>query len=128
MLRIFTAFLFSVFLAFNLLTGNAWASGQFSQTCGDINLNGSTLTATCKKADGYAPSTSSIDLNQYIENIDGTLEWNGAKFALTCNNLGLVRTSTLRAECERADQVNTLGTYINLDEHIANIDGTLRFE
>ncbi|MFN6465675.1 MAG: CVNH domain-containing protein [Nostoc sp. DedVER02] len=127
MLKIFAAFLCAIFLSFNLVTGNAWATGQFSQTCKNISVNGSTLTATCEKADGRTPSTTSIDLNPHIANLDGTLDWDGDKFALTCDNIGLAGASRLRAECETADG-DTLGTYIDLNEHITNIDGTLKFE
>ncbi len=128
MLKICAAFLCAIFLSFNLVTANAWATGQFSQTCKDISIDGSTLTATCEKADGYTPSTTSIDLNPYIANLDGTLDWDGDKFALTCDNIGLAGASRLRAECERADGQTSLGTYIDLNEHITNIDGTLKFE
>jgi CVNH domain len=128
MLKICITFLCAIFLSLNLVIGNAWATGQFSQTCKDISINGSTLTATCEQADGYTLSTTSIDLNSYIANLDGTLDWDGDKFALTCDNIGLAGASRLRAECERADRQSSLGTYIDLNDHIANIDGTLKFE
>ncbi len=128
MLKIFVTFFCAIFLTFNLLTGNAWATGGFSQTCRNISVNGSRLTATCEKADGYTPSQTSIDLNKYIGNIDGTLEWGDHLFSQTCNEVGLAGKNRLRAECEKADQQSSLGSYINLDEHIANIDGTLEFE
>ncbi|MBN3908178.1 MAG: cyanovirin [Nostoc sp. NMS1] len=128
MLKIFAAFFCAIFLSFNLVINNAWATGQFSQTCENISVNGSTLTATCEKADGYTPSTTSINLNPYIANLDGTLSWDGEQFAQTCENVGLAGASRLRAECERADGQTYLGTYIDLNEHITNIDGTLKFE
>ncbi|MDZ8187766.1 MAG: CVNH domain-containing protein [Nostoc sp. ChiSLP02] len=128
MLKICVAFLCAILMSFNIAIANAWATGEFSQTCNDISVEGSTLTASCEKADGYTISASSIDLNPYIANLDGTLSWDGNKFALTCDNIGLAGTNRLRAECERADQETYLGTYINLDEHIANIDGQLKFE
>ncbi|MEC4887265.1 MAG: CVNH domain-containing protein [Scytonema sp. PMC 1070.18] len=128
MLRILTTFLISIFVTFTLLIGNALAVGEFSKTCYDVEISDSTLTAVCAKADGYTPSETSIDLDEYIGNVDGTLEWNDHKFSLTCGNIGLIGNNRLRAECERADQVNYLGTYINLDEHITNSDGRLEFE
>lgn len=128
MLKICVTFLCALFLSLNLAIGNAWATGEFSQTCVDINVDGSTLTATCEKADGYTLSTSSIDLNSYIANLDGTLSWDGDQFALTCDNTGLAGGSRLRAECEKADGVTHLGSYIDLDDHIANIDGQLQYE
>ncbi|MEH2269627.1 MAG: CVNH domain-containing protein [Nostoc sp.] len=128
MLKICATFLCAIFLSFNLVTANAWATGQFSQTCKNISVDGSTLTATCEEADGYTLSTTSIDLNPYIGNIDGTLDWDGEKFALTCENIGLAGANRLRAECEKADRQSSLGTYIDLNEHITNIDGNLKFE
>ncbi|MDZ8235626.1 MAG: CVNH domain-containing protein [Nostoc sp. ChiQUE01a] len=127
MLKICVTFLCAIFLSFNMAIANAWATGQFSQTCQNISVEGSTLTADCQNADGYTVSTTTIDLNPYISNLDGTLSWDGDKFALTCDNIGLAGRNRLRAECERADG-ETLGTYINLDEHLANIDGQLKFE
>jgi hypothetical protein len=128
MLKICVTFLCALLLSFNMAIANAWATGEFSQTCNNISLEGSTLTASCEKADGYTLSATSIDLNPYIANLDGTLSWDGDKFALTCDNIGLAGKNRLRAECERADGETYLGSYINLDEHIANIDGQLKFE
>ncbi len=128
MLKICVTFLCAIFLSFSIAIANAWATGEFSQTCENISVEGSILTADCEKADGYTLSTTTIDLNPYIANLDGTLSWDGDKFALTCDNIGLAGRNRLRAECERADGVTYLGTYINLDEHVANIDGQLKFE
>ncbi|AFY32648.1 CVNH domain-containing protein [Calothrix sp. PCC 7507] len=126
MLRICATFFCTVFLTFNLLIGNAWATGDFSRTCQGIRIDGSTLTAACQRANGSTRFTS-MDLNQHIGNIDGTLEWGDSRFSLTCDEVGLAGRNRLRAECRRRDQ-SSLGSYINLDEHIANIDGTLKFE
>ncbi|MBW4615361.1 MAG: CVNH domain-containing protein [Desmonostoc vinosum HA7617-LM4] len=128
MLKICIAFLCTIFLTFNLVIGNAWAVGQFSQTCENININGSILTADCEKANGRTYSATSIDLNPHIANIDGTLSWDGEQFALTCDNIGLAATNRLRAECEKADGQTYIGSYLNLDEHIANSNGTLKYE
>ncbi|MCW5313693.1 cyanovirin [Nostoc sp. KVJ3] len=128
MLKICVTFLCGIFLSFNLVIGNAWATGQFSQTCKNISVDGSTLTATCEKADGYTLSPTSIDLNPHIANLDGSLSWDGEEFAQTCDNVGLAGPNRLRAECERADGQTYQGTYIDLNEHITNIDGTLKFE
>jgi hypothetical protein len=127
MLKICATFFCAIFLTFNLLIGNAWATGDFSQTCENINITGSTLTADCERANGGYQDTS-IDLDRYIGNIDGTLEWGDRRFSLTCNEVGLAGNNRLRAECERRDQRSYLGSYINLDDHIANIDGRLKFE
>ncbi|MEH2216503.1 MAG: CVNH domain-containing protein [Nostoc sp.] len=63
----------------------------------------------------------------FIRSLRNFVKSMSQKFALTCNNIGLAGASRLRAECKTADG-DTLGTYINLDEHVANIDGTLKFE
>lgn len=126
MLKIFATFFCAIFLTFNLLTGNAWATGEFSRTCTNINVDGSTLTADCERINGSYNDTS-INLDNFIGNIDGTLEWGYSEFSLTCNEVGLAGSNRLRAECRKRDQ-SPLGSYINLDEHIANIDGRLEFE
>lgn len=133
LLRIAFTFLFAVFLSFNLVVDQAKATGQFSQTCYDINISGSTLSATCEKADGYTPKDTSIDLDQYIGNLDGTLSWGDEKFSLTCENIGLAqllssRQLVLSAKCEKRDGITYDQSDIELDDHIANIDGTLKYE
>lgn len=126
MLRIATAFVCALFLAFNLLVGNAWATGDFSQTCRNINLEGSLLTAECEQVDGYTYVPTAIDLNDYIGNINGTLEWGDHLFSLTCYGT-TVEGNRLTGECEKRDRYTLDNTSINLDEHIANIDGELTF-
>ncbi|WP_017651877.1 CVNH domain-containing protein [Fortiea contorta] len=128
MLKVCATFFCAIFLTFNLLIGNAWAAGGFSQTCSNVSVNGSALSANCQRANGYTTSKTSIDLNRYVGNIDGTLKWGDSRFSLTCQQVGLAGKNRLRAECERSDQRSYLGSYINLDEHIANIDGSLKFE
>ncbi|MEH1802770.1 MAG: hypothetical protein V7L13_27135 [Nostoc sp.] len=41
--------------------------------------------------------------------------------------MGLAGANRLLAECEKADRQSSLGTYIDLNEHITNIDGNLKF-
>ena len=50
---------------------------SFASTCWDISMHpsASTLTATCRKSDGSTTS-SWIDVNGCISNIDGWLTWN----------------------------------------------------
>nr|1N02_A Chain A, Cyanovirin-N [Nostoc ellipsosporum] len=49
------------------------------------------------------------------------------KFIETCRNTQLAGSSELAAECKtRAQQF--VSTKINLDDHIANIDGTLKWQ
>lgn len=129
--RILVYCLLAIALSFGFMTSNAWATGQFSQTCEKIELSGSRLSASCETISGRYTKTS-IDLDRYIGNIDGTLEWGDALFSLTCHDLDLAQslrggTYVLAGNCETRDQENS-ATEINLDEHIANIDGELEFE
>ncbi|MBD2602942.1 cyanovirin [Scytonema hofmannii FACHB-248] len=124
--RVLVACVFAVVIAFDLFTSNAWALGDFSKTCRDASVSGSTLRASCEKANGGFTPTS-IDLNPYIGNIDGSLSWNDKNFIETCRGTALKSGSTLTAECKKRNQ-DFVGTSINLDDHIANIDGNLRYE
>nr|AID56664.1 cyanovirin-N mutant 1 protein [synthetic construct]AID56665.1 cyanovirin-N mutant 2 protein [synthetic construct] len=100
--------------------------GKFSQTCYNSAIQGSVLTSTCERTNG-GYNTSSIDLNSVIENVDGSLKWQPSNFIETCRNTQLAGSSELAAECKtRAQQF--VSTKINLDDHIANIDGTLKYE
>lgn len=118
---------FVVAVSFMLFAGSAFALGDFSMTCYDTHTSGSTLTSTCYKADGRTPQTSSIDLNKHIANIDGTLKWQPSNFIETCRYASIERSSTLTAQCKTRDQ-RWVSTKIDLDDHIANIDGTLKYE
>ena len=129
--RVLFSCLLAIALSFGFLTSNAWATGQFSQTCENIELSGSTLSASCETMSGSYTETE-IDLDEYIGNIDGTLKWGDHLFSLTCNDLGLAQslrggTYVLAGTCRTRDQRRS-ATEINLDEHIANIDGQLEFE
>jgi len=122
-----TAICFSLFMALGFFSAPASALGGFSQTCYDASISGSTLTASCEKADGYTMNTSSINLNSTIENIDGSLKWQPDNFIETCRNTKLVGGDIMDAECKtRSQRWNS--TSINLDDHIANINGVLKYE
>lgn len=124
-LKLGLAVLFTIVVSFGL-TNSALALGQFSQTCYNSSIQGSVLTSTCERANG-GYNNSSIDLNPIIENVDGTLKWQPSNFIETCKNTKLAGSSQLAAECKtRAQQF--VSTNINLDDHIANIDGTLKYE
>ncbi|QSJ18402.1 CVNH domain-containing protein [Nostoc sp. UHCC 0702] len=124
-LKLGLAVLFTILVSFGL-TNSALALGKFSQTCYNSTIQGSVLTSTCERANGGS-NTSSIDLNSVIENVDGGLKWQPSNFIETCRNTQLAGSSELAAECKtRAQQF--VSTKINLDDHIANIDGTLKYE
>ena len=119
------AFLFAFAVSFNALISDAWALGDFSQTCRNVSISGSTLSASCEKADGGYQDTK-IDLNSNIGNVDGSLSWSDQNFIKTCRNTS-VSGSTLQGECKKRDQSWTNAS-INLDTHIANINGSLQYE
>ena len=104
----------------------AFAAGDFSGSCTNATVSGSTLSATCKKMDGSSSDTQ-INLNDHIVNTDGALDWaENGKFMGSCSNTNL-DGSTLKASCKKMDQ-STNNTSINLDAHIANMDGVLTFQ
>ena len=122
-----TVICFSLFLALGFFATAAAALGDFSQTCYDATISGSTLSATCQRANGSYDGTTSIDLNADIENVDGRLKWQPSNFIETCRSTELVNGNTMDAECKTRDQ-RWVSTSINIDDHIANINGVLTYE
>lgn len=118
--------LFAVLISFGVLSNHAWA-GNFSQTCYDTYVEGDRLFSNCEKADGYTIEHSSINLDDYIGNIDVSLEWGDHNFGQTCNRIDMVSGNILAANCRRRDQ-SVASTGIDLDEHISNLNGRLSFE
>jgi len=132
LLKAVFAVLFAGLVSLNVVVDRAMAIGGFSQNCQDIVLDGALLSATCKKADGYTLQDTSIYLDGYIGNLDGTLSWGDHLFSHTCESVGLGqslsnRHYTLNAQCKKRDG-NYISTEIDLDAHIGNIDGELTFE
>ena len=131
LLKVTCAFLFACVISLNLFVDKAMATGQFSQTCENIELNGSNLSADCRKINGSYQGTS-IDLDYEIGNLNGVLSWGDHNFSITCKDMGLgqlfTRQYVLNAKCEKADGFTYEQTEITLDEHIANIDGNLKYE
>lgn len=126
LLKAAVAFVLAFVVSFNLAAGGALALGKFSQTCRNIQVKSSELSASCERANGgYQPT--SINLNPFIENVDGALKWQPGNFIETCRGTAIAGGSTLKAECKTRAQ-DFVSTAINLDDHIANIDGNLRFE
>lgn len=114
-------------ISFGLLAHDALALGQFSKNCADTDISGSVLTSTCYRADGSTLNTSSLDLNPYIENVDGFLVWQPSNFIETCSFTTIIGSSTLVTNCKSRDQA-LQHTEIDLNEHIANINGTLTYQ
>ena len=96
----------------------------FSRSSKDISISRSVLTANCRDSDG-SYNVSTLDLNNWIANIDGSLRWaEDGKFYDSSKNTSLTDDVTLEADCR-----NVHGSYVsstlNLDEKIANVDGKL---
>jgi len=119
------AFLLAFVGSFNLGESGVLALGNFSQSCKDIEIHGSELLASCRKVDGKFNPTS-INLNPFIANVDGKLKWQPKNFLESCFFPELFDNHTLKAKCKTRVQ-DFVYTTINLDNHIANIDGNLRF-
>ncbi len=113
-------------LSFGLFANNALATGDFSLSCFDSSVDGSTLVSQCRRINGSIQPTS-INLNPFIENVNGDLLWQPDNFIATCFDTELEGGFLLTGKCKRRDQSINY-TEIDLDEHIANIDGTLTFE
>ena len=127
LLKTAVAFLFAVAMSFSIFASQASALGNLSQSCPTYSLDESTLYALCKKSDGEKLNPTSIDLNEYIENVDGALEWQPDKFIETCDHVRLYGASELIADCKtRAGY--WASSKLDLDEHIANINGVLTYE
>jgi len=127
-------FLFAFVMSLNFVVDKAMATGQFSLSCDkdNIELDGSTLSTKCQKMNGDSQQTS-IDLNQYIGNLDGKLSWGDENFSKTCKNTGLAQLLNTKqlilvAECQSADRKSYYPSELELDAHITNYDGTLEYE
>ncbi len=127
LLKVAVAFLFAAVMSVSLFAGQALALGDFSQTCLDTRVSGSTLTSSCYKVDGSTINMSSIDLNEWIANIDGNLKWRRGNYIETCRYMKMVSGSDMEGQCKTRDQ-RWVDTSIDLDDHIANINGTLTYE
>ncbi|NEO64768.1 MAG: cyanovirin, partial [Moorea sp. SIO4G2] len=61
LLKTIACFLFTVAISFGVLANNAFALGDFSQSCYNSSVSGSTLSADCRRMNGSYNYTS-IDL------------------------------------------------------------------
>ncbi len=127
LLKVTIAFVFTPFASFNLVVNQALAIGNFSQSCSKITLDGSRLSANCSRSNGSV-RRASIDLDQYIQNNQGQLQWlpNG-NFNHSCKNIRLVNNHRLRANCSRSDGTTT-DTSIDLNDRIENKQGDLQYQ
>ncbi|WP_445636506.1 CVNH domain-containing protein [Nostoc sp. DSM 114161] len=138
LLKITVTFLFTVCLSLNLVTGKAWAVGQFSSTCKAISVINQvgqpSVSATCKKNDGSYVDTS-IQLNPYLgNNGSGLLSWGKQNVGFGCYDFAVSNDGVLNAKCfdlskgKNQTEETDVATSIDLDDRVANIDGQLKYE
>ncbi len=141
--KLFQAFGLTTTLAMSagllmMSTGKALATGQFSLTCYNIQLYApnysktAKLTADCRRRDGSIHYRTSINLNDYITNNNGRLQWQPrGDFQESCYDSDVETEGStglyIRTFCLDRQQYPH-EAYINLDEHIANINGDLIYE
>ena len=120
--------------------GKAQARGDFSLTCTNPNVksadfsNTASLTANCLDGHGHRVPTNPINLNDLIaDDPDGNMQWaTHGHFQQSCLHSGIENPfnepqgHNLAAFCHRADG-SEVETDIDLNDHIANILGSLKF-
>ena len=98
---------------------------SFSQTCSNIKLEGSKLSASCRTSSGGTKS-SSIDLDDYIGNTDGFFDIANTKYSTSgASNVSLVSRVVLTGELTMSDGESTRRSRLNLDNYVGNNSGTL---
>ena len=81
----------------------AQSASSFQQSCNNIQVSGSTLSASCRRMDGSFNNTSI--LIRGIANNDGRLQFTGtgpSSFQDSCSDIS-VAGSTLSANCRKMD-------------------------
>src|SRR5205823_10105717 len=81
----------------------AQSASTFQQSCNNIQVSGSTLSASCRRVDGSFNNTSI--LLRGIANNDGRLQLTGtgqSSFQDSCSDIS-VAGSTLSANCRKVD-------------------------
>lgn len=102
------------------------SSSSFSESCYNSGMYYSILYSTCKMFDG-TPNQTYIDLNPYIENVDGKLLWQPANFINTCRYSYFFEPSILGGECQTRDR-EWIPAWINLGDRIVNVNGNLTYK
>lgn len=94
----------------------------FSRSSQDIALNNGVLSAECQRSNGSWDS-SSIPLDDFLGNIDGTFQWGYRAVTQSSRNLrieGHVLKGSLRNEREQ-----WVDASLDLDSNLKNDNGTL---
>lgn len=95
---------------------------MFGNSSSNIYLSGTTLHASCKDSQGNSHN-SSLNLNTYIGNSEGSLVWGASNFAASSSNISLSGT-TLHADCKDSSGKSHHSS-LNLNSYISNIEGKL---
>ena len=107
------------------LIKNDGFSGNFSASCEKMMLDGSILKARCQNLSGNWVD-SRIDLNAHIINHYGDLSWQeNGNYKMT-SSACVVHQQTLHCDAQDG-QGNAPTSFINLDEHITNDNGSLEY-
>ncbi|QRV80906.1 AAA family ATPase [Ceratobasidium sp. AG-Ba] len=97
---------------------------SFSQTSSDIKLEDSTvLVAQCKRNGASDPTTSRLDLDRVLGNVNGSFRWGEKSFSDTSSDFILDGT-ILRATLRKSNGERRRD-HIDLNECIANVNGQL---
>jgi hypothetical protein len=114
----------------------AQARGDFSLSCTNLHVNSADFSNTANCTNQYGRSVPAfINLNDLIaDGPDGNMQWaSHGHFQRSCLHSGIEsipfnepRPHRLGAFCHRADK-SEVETDIDLNDHIANIKGSLKF-
>jgi hypothetical protein len=105
----------------------AQSASSYQRSCNNIQVSGSTLSASCRRVNGSFNDTSI--LIKGIANNNGVLQFTGmgqeSSFQNSCSHIG-VAGSTLLANCRRMD--GSFNRTSILIPGIANINGVLAYQ
>ena len=103
---------------------------SFFTTSKDIYLSGSVLHATVSTArNRYETNTSSLDLNQYLANDNGSFTVHGEGWYNSADHAATyLQGATLHTRLRKGNGITTVAATFNLDSCVSNIDGSLTFK
>lgn len=123
-----------------LLLANSAIAGGFSESCENLKLHfpvggGTFLGADCKDEVGNL-NYSTINLNDYIANMNGNLVWlENGNFSATCDHPELAgvgvrstNSATLVVMCRTSGSIPFQPNRFDLNERITNSNGNLVYE
>ncbi|GCE29765.1 hypothetical protein KDA_52490 [Dictyobacter alpinus] len=102
------------------------ATGGFQQSCYSVALSGNSLTADCRPYHGSLVY-STLNIDAHYGNVDGTLTAGGSGFGSSCDDVYLSGTNNgnLNAHCLESNQIWWDYNTVNLNLHVANVNGHL---